>query len=150
MVKHIGLVACIFLLSPVAHAASPRSPLEQISLDAMAARAKMMEQNASSADVDRFLTFCADKLVYEDPVVSVRTEGKNNIRDGMSSHLGETRNPHLHLINEIAAANVVVLEENLSFDYQQGAAWLHQIRRQVTIFEFDGEKIRRIADYWQR
>jgi hypothetical protein len=51
----------------------------------------------------------------------------------------------------IASANVVVLEQTVAFEARQDdGTWKPQTRDQVTIFEFEGSRIRRIADYWSR
>jgi len=51
----------------------------------------------------------------------------------------------------LSAANVVVLGQTVSFDSrEEGQPWKPQSRQQVTVFEFEGTKIRRIADYWSR
>ncbi|MGC2193241.1 MAG: nuclear transport factor 2 family protein [Terriglobales bacterium] len=117
----------------------------------MAARQKLMQQNATANDVDMFLTFGTDNLIYEDPVVNVKIEGRDQIRKGMLAFLGASRNARIAVTKRIAAANVVVLEQVVSFEEKQpDNRWKPRSRRQITIFEFEGFKIRRIADYWSR
>jgi hypothetical protein len=51
----------------------------------------------------------------------------------------------------ISAANVVVVEQDVSFEDKENEHWIPKKRRQVTVLEFDGtSKIRRLADYWAR
>lgn len=134
--------------SPVSEESNKR--VERVADDALAARQRMMQQDASAADVDSFLASCTDNLIYEDPVVHMRIEGKKQIREGMLGFLGLSRNASLVVTKRIAAANVVVFELTVSFEAKQDDGWKPISRRQVTIFEFESAKIRRLADYWQR
>ena len=92
-------------------------------------------------------------LVYEDPVVKIKIEGKDTIRKGMTAFLGATRNARAIVTQRIAVDGVVVLQQDVSFEEKQDDAkgtWTPRHRDQVTVFEFEGGKIRRIADYWTR
>lgn len=81
----------------------------------------------------------------------MRIEGKDRIRERMVGFLGAGRNARIVVTRRIAAANVVVIEQTVSFEAKQdGGGWKPQTRDQVTIFEFEDSKIRRIADYWSR
>ena len=125
--------------------------LADLAEQAVAARTTMMQEKATAADVDRFLSFATDDVVYEDPVVKMRTQGKENLRKGMNAFLGATRHASTVVTRRIAAANVVVLQQNVTFEYKQDdGTWKPSRRDQVTVFEFDGPKIRRIADHWAR
>ena len=125
--------------------------LADVAEQAVAARTTMMQETATAADVDRFLSFTTDDVVYEDPVVKMRIQGKDEIRKGMTAFLGATRNARAVVTRRIATANVVVLQQTVDFDEKQdGGGWTPRRREQVTVFEFDGPKIRRIADYWAR
>jgi ketosteroid isomerase-like protein len=139
-----------FLASSVSGSNSP-NPIERVAEQAVAARQKLMQQDATAADVDAFLAFGTDNLIYEDPVVKVKIEGRDEVRKGMVAFLGVSRSARIVVTKCIAAANVVVLEQVVSFEeQQQDNRWKPESRRQVTIFEFEGSKIRRIADYWSR
>ena len=110
----------------------------------------MMQQDATATDVDAFLGFCTDNLIYEDPVVKIRITGKDQLRTGMLSFLGVTRKMRRTVTKKIVAAYVVVLQQAVLFEEKEGKAWKPRVRRQVTILEFDGSKICRISDYWAR
>jgi ketosteroid isomerase-like protein len=125
--------------------------LERLTDQAVATRTRMMQGDSSPADVDAFLALCTDDLIHEDPVVKMRLEGKETIRKGMTAFLGAARNTRITVVKRIAAANVVILEQTVSFESEdEGHRWKPQRRNQVTVFEFEGTKIRRIADYWAR
>ena len=147
----LALFAVSLWLHGAPAVAAPESQLERIAAQALAVRQKMMQVDAAPADVDAFLAFFTDDLVYEDPVVKMKIEGKDTIRKGMTGFLGATRNARIVVTGRLSAANVVVLEQTVSFDSrEEGQPWKPQSRQQVTVFEFEGTKIRRIADYWSR
>ena len=55
------------------------------------------------------------------------------------------------MTGRIAVDGVVVLQEDVSFEEKQDdGSWKPRQRRQVTLFEFEAGRIRRIADYWAR
>lgn len=140
----------LFLAPSVSGSISPKQ-IEQVAERAVTARQKVMQQAATAADVDAFLAFGTDNLIYEDPVVKMRIEGRDQIRQGMLAFLGASRNARVTVTKRIAAANVVVLDQVVSFEEKQpDNSWKAQSRHQVTIFEFEGSKIRRLADYWSR
>jgi ketosteroid isomerase-like protein len=125
--------------------------LADVAEQAAAARTSAMQEKATVRDVDRFLSFTTDDLVYEDPVVKMRIQGKDAIRQGLSGFLGATRNARSVVTRRIATANVVVLLQSVAFEEKQdGGGWAPRHREQVTVFEFEGPKIRKIADYWAR
>ncbi|HEV7554668.1 MAG TPA: nuclear transport factor 2 family protein [Kofleriaceae bacterium] len=122
-----------------------------IATRAIAARAKTMQATTTAADVDAFVAFMADDVVYEDPVVHMRIEGKAKIRDGMLGFLGATRSGKIAITKQIAAASVVVLDQTVSFEERDGGTSIPRSRHQVTILELDSSgKIHRLADYWAR
>ncbi len=134
----------------VAAAALGEPNLTDLAEQALQARTAAMQENATAADVDRFLGFAADGVVYEDPVVEIRIEGKDSIRRGMTAFLGATRHAR-RVTGRIAVDGVVVLQEDVSFEEKQNdGSWKPRQRRQVTLFEFEAGRIRRIADYWAR
>jgi ketosteroid isomerase-like protein len=145
-----------WILAAILGFAAAGASLAEPSLTAVAeralqARTAAMQENATAADVDRFLAFAADGVVYEDPVARMKIEGKDSIRKGMTAFLGATRNARAVVTGRIAADGVVVLQEEVSFEERQDdGTWMPRHRRQVTLFEFEAGKIRRIADYWAR
>ena len=149
-----GLVlVCAAILGFVAHSASADENLADVAEQALKARTAAMQENATAADVDRLLSFAADGVVYEDPVVKMKIDGKDTIRKGMTAFLGATRNARVVVTRRIAVDGVVVLQQDVSFEEKQDDAkgtWTPRHRDQVTVFEFEAGKIRRIADYWTR
>ena len=144
---------CIFVFSITCSVSASDLPVqvERVAEQAIAARQKTMQQDATAADVDAFLAFATENLTYEDPVVKVKIEGRDQIRQGMVSFLGLTRHAHIAIRRRIAVANLVVLDQDVSFEEkQQDNGWKSRSRHQVTILEFEGARIRRLADYWSR
>jgi hypothetical protein len=145
------LCVLVFSITCSVSASDFLKQVELVAEQAVAARQKVMQQDATAADVDAFLVFGTDNLTYEDPVVKMKVEGRDRIRQGMVNFLGLSRRAHIAINKRIAVANVVVLDQEVSFEEkQQDNSWKPRSRHQVTIFEFEGAKIRRIADYWSR
>ena len=144
-----SIPAAVFGFVAVAALAEPS--LADVAEQALRARTAAMQEDATAADVDRFLSFTADGVVYEDPLVKMKIEGKDAIRKGMTTFLGATRNARAVVTRRIAVDGVVVLQEEVSFEEKlDDGSWKTRHREQVTLFEFEAGKIRRIADYWAR
>jgi hypothetical protein len=144
---------CLLLLFIGSSVSASNSPdeIQQVAVRMVAARQKVMQQAATAADVDAFLAFSTDNLTYEDPVVKMKIEGKQEIRKGMLAFLGVSRNARIVVTKRMAVANIVVFEQTVSFEEkQEDNSWKGRRRDQLTIFEFEGSKVRRIADYWSR
>lgn len=150
----ISKLFSIFFLSVFAFGARDHgSKTEDVDLTRIAdqvvrTREATMQEKASTQDVERFLSYCTDDVVYEDPVVNARNEGKSSIRKGMWNFLGASKNATVTVKNRLTAGNVVVLEMNVSFtDTDTGKI---VTRDQITLLEFQDTKVRRIMDYWTR
>lgn len=144
---------CVLIFSVTCSVSASDLPVqvERVAEQAIAARQKTMQQDATAADVDAFLAFGTEDLTYDDPVVKMKIEGRGQIRQGMVNFLGLSRHAQITIKKQIAVANLVVLDQDVSFEEkQQDNSWKPWSRHQVTIFEFEGAKIRRIADYWSR
>jgi len=112
------------------------------------ARSQTMQENASSRDVERALSFCAEGFVYEHPSAGARIEGKEKVRSGMSAYLGETRNATYSLRILASNPHVVVAQVDQRFlARQENGSWVPGKRSNITVFETEGGKIRRILDY---
>ena len=109
-----------------------------------------MEEHASPADVNRLLELYADDAVYEHPHAGARIEGKSLMREGMSSHLGETRSPKIRITRTIAGEDFAIVEFTLKMDMRQDSKWIPMQRRQVVVLELKGSRIQRINDHWSR
>jgi predicted transposase YbfD/YdcC len=143
------LAYCLLLLFVALPLSAEDSSLEQLAERALSAREKMMQHNATAADVYAFLALCTENLIYEDPVVNVRMEDKKQIREAMLHFLGRTGDVKIVITQHLAVANVVVFEQQVSFQDNQNAGKT-TARRQITLLEFEAQKVRRIADYWAR
>jgi ketosteroid isomerase-like protein len=144
---------CVLILFMAVAGFSSSSPtqIEKVAERMVAARQKTMQQDATAADVDAFLAFGTANLIYEDPVVKMKIEGRDEIRKGMIGFLGISRNARVVVTKRVTVANAVVFEQDVSFqEKQDDGTWKSRTRKQLTIFEFEGLKVRRIADYWSR
>lgn len=143
----IVLVALVTLSWP-ARAAASDDRLKSIVDRYLHARQLTMLQTSTPTDVDNLLAFYSEEVVYEHPRVKIRIEGKAKIREGMIRFLGVTKDAQIMTVNQISGANMVTVEYRLTFKAKQGSTWEEVSRRQVTLFEFEGEKIKRVVDYW--
>ncbi len=107
-----------------------------------------MEEHASKSDVDHLLELYAEDAVYEHPHAGARVVGRAAMRQGMSSHLGETREPRIQIARVITGEDFAVVEFTLKADVRQGDTWSRLERRQVVLLEFKDSHIQRIVDHW--
>ena len=96
------------------------------------------------------LDMYADNVVYEHPRADARIEGKALLREGISSHLGETRTPKLQITRTIAGEDFAIVEFTLKMDMRQDGRWIPTQRRQVVVLELKSSHIQRIIDHWSR
>ena len=112
------------------------------------ARVQAMQASATEADVDKALAFCADDVVYEHPAVKAKIEGKENLKRGMTGYLGETKDASFKTGRMLANKNVVVAEVEMKFlAKQEDGSWKSGGRKNITVFELENGKIKRILDH---
>ena len=144
----VSMVAGLLWIPVQATEGSLDNNLLEIVRKYVVARNATMQQGAKPESVDAVLSFCADDVSYEHPRVKIKIQGKGNIRQGMVAFLRTTRDPGTEFLNHIAIQNLVVVEFNRTFKAKQDDVWKEFERRQVMMFEFEGNKIKRIVDYW--
>lgn len=152
--RHSATVAAAlllaFLLAGVESANAQQSESQALARTWVQRLSATMEEHASQRDVDHLLELYADDAIYEHPHAKARVEGKDSLRKGISAHLGETRNPKLQVIQVVAGNGFAVIEFKASMDIFDDNRWAPAQRRQVVVLEFDGERINRITDHWDR
>ena len=107
-----------------------------------------MEEHATPADVDLLLEMYADDAIYEHPHAGARVQGKLLLREGMASHLGETRAPMIKITRTIVGESFAIVEFALKMDVHQDDRWIAMQRRQVVVLELKDSSIQRIIDHW--
>src|SRR3954470_18982899 len=73
------------------------------------ARQKSMQEDAGEDDIEKVMNFYSDSLYYEhvlSPEKKFVFHGKDDLRNGYASHIGETRNVKIALINYIEKQNI--------------------------------------------
>jgi ketosteroid isomerase-like protein len=136
------------LSSPGTSAHAAQSDSEAIAQRWVQRLAATMEEHASPADVDRLLEMYANDAVYEHPHAGARVEGKALLREGILSHLGETRAPKIQITQTIAGESFAIIELTVKLDIHQDAQWVAAERRQVVVLELKDSRIQRIIDHW--
>ena len=113
------------------------------------AKQKIMQRDATPADVEKLMGFYSDSLYYEhvlSPEKKFIFKGKTDLQGGYSSHLGETRNVKITLLNLIEKQNILVAEYAVKREIiSTGKTEDSKI---VSLYEIDSNgKIKRMIDY---
>jgi len=100
-------------------------------------------------DVEKVMDFYSDTLYYEHMLSSEKKiifNGKSDLRNDYVSHLGETRNVKITLLNLIEKQNILVAEYSIQSEIiSTGKTEDSKI---VSWYEFDSSgKIKRMIDY---
>ena len=107
-----------------------------------------MQLDATPKDIERVLAFYADDFVYEHPSAKARITGKDQVRAGMTSYLGLTKCTTYHLQLIGSNHNVVIAKVAMRFlAKQDDGTWKPGGRTNLTVFETENGKIKRILDY---
>jgi limonene-1,2-epoxide hydrolase len=147
MRRVIEVVLLLVAIFPAASQGQDKAA-EELVRQYLEARSQTMQESASSTDIERALSFCAEGFVYEHPSVGARIHGKDKARSGMSGYLGQTKNA-THTLQILASnPHVVVARVDQQFLVkQENGNWVPGKRSNITVFEINGGKIKRILDY---
>ena len=109
----------------------------------------IMQQNATTEDVEKLMSFYSDNLYYEhvlSPEKKFAFHGMDDLRSGYTSHLGETANAKITLLNLIERQNIVIVEYSLKREIT--SSHKTEETKIVSVFEFDdNRKIKHMTDY---
>ena len=110
---------------------------------------KIMQQNSTTEDVEKLMSFYSDSLYYEhvlSPEKKFAFHGMDDLRSGYTSHLGETANAKITLLNLIERQNIVIVEYSLTREII--SSHKTEETKIVSVFEFDdNRKIKHMTDY---
>jgi len=81
-------IAALAILLCIVSSAAERLPAS-IVREYLSAKTATMMAHAPANDIENLLSFYTDDIVYEDPAVRVRIQGKDSIRSGMLSHVDD-------------------------------------------------------------
>jgi hypothetical protein len=141
-----ALIALVATTRPLgAQSASP--DLAAVVDRFMALERARQAPGATAADVDRVLALMTDSVVYEHPRAGARLQGKAVLRQGMLSFVGSVRNARDSVIERTTAPGVVVIVSETQAEMLRDGTWVPLRRRGLRLFEFDGERVRRIIEY---
>ena len=107
-------------------------------------RTQMLGPRGSEADVDGLLALFANDSSYEHPQFGV-SMNKTEARRGMVAHLREGKDVSFR-VHRIREGNGFAIAE-VTFGYVVNEKEI--VRTGVTIFEFNGNKLERVAEYGQ-
>jgi ketosteroid isomerase-like protein len=143
----VKLIAFALFFLPLASEAEEQSHDAIVRL-LLNAKSFAMRGGASAVDIDKVLEFYTDDVVYEDPKVKIRIEGKDRIRSGMLSHTGDyAGEARISVDQSVSLANAVaaVITEVFFVNGPDGRKEIQ--RKRLQVIEFRGEKICRVIDY---
>jgi ketosteroid isomerase-like protein len=127
---------------------SAEQPARELVNKYLQARIQTMQGDAKESDIDKALAFCTDDVVYEHPAAKAKTEGKPKLKQGMAGYLGETKDASFRLGRVLANKNVVMAEVKMKFlAKEEDGSWKSGGRNNLTVFEIEDGKIKRILDY---
>ena len=148
IVLHVLLLGMISVHQGLSNKDIPTKELVENYLNAEKAT---MVKGATKGDIDRLLTLCMDEVIYEHVRFAAQVTGKKRIEEGMLLHLddyeGSEQDTRFEVINIILGYKIVVVEYRQLFKANDNGKIQDIDRRKLTILEFDGSKICRIADY---
>ncbi|MDB5229653.1 MAG: hypothetical protein JWN76_458 [Chitinophagaceae bacterium] len=129
----------------------PNHKLADITKEFLIAKERSYQQYATAEDVVKFLSYCGDSVVYDHiltPAKKFSFTGKDIWKRGAISHLGETRNVKIRVLNIITRQNVVIAEFSMYRETRSKDGWKKEMGKNVSIMEFDdAKKIQKITDY---
>jgi hypothetical protein len=153
-IKLLSLIACLCVAvivpadSADAAQADESVAAQHVVKDYLLARIQTMQLEASAADIDRALAFCTDDVVYEHPAFKAKNEGKEKLKQGMSGFLGATKNAKLKINQILNNKDVVVADVEMTFLVKQkDGSWQPGSRKNISVFELEDGKIKRMLDY---
>jgi hypothetical protein len=113
------------------------------------ARQKSMQENATSEDIEKIMGYYSDSLYYEHVLSAEKKfvfHGKDDLRNGYISHLGETRNVKIALINYIQKQNIFVAEYSTTREIIANGKI--EEYKTVSLYELDENgQIKHVIDY---
>lgn len=110
-------------------------------------RERILDERGTEKDVVALLALLADDAIVEHPRADAKMD-KAQVRRGNMAHLNEGKHAHITIHTVRAGRDFMVVELTLEYDVPAQNGALEHIRRRVmTIFEFAGIRIRRVAEY---
>jgi ketosteroid isomerase-like protein len=107
-----------------------------------------MQLDATPQDIEKTLDLCSENIVYEHPAANARIEGKKQMRAGKASYLGLTKDTKYSVKILSSNRDVVIATVSMTFrSKQDDGSWKPGERSNITVFEVEKGKIRRILDY---
>jgi steroid delta-isomerase-like uncharacterized protein len=108
---------------------------------------------SSSHDVDKFLALFTEDCVYEDVTMGVVNQGKQQLRDFTNAFFGAFPDLDIQLKTRFASGPFGSAEWLMTGTHQgdfPGMPATHKRMsvRGASVFELQGDKIRRCSDYW--
>lgn len=138
MRKVLAALTVMLIWVPVAAA----NPQKDAVVKFYALRAKTLDQRGTTEDVDKLLALLTDEGKYEHPVAGI-VMTKDEARSGMLAHLKEGQDASYRFRHARFGRDFAIVELTLEYTVEG-----KKVRRTgVSVFEFSGGKISRVAEY---
>jgi len=131
------------LFTVLGTAASAQPDLFGIATRYIGAQQAVMEKGAGPHDVDTLISFYAPGYTYYHPQFGAKVTGLDTVRQGITSHLGETTDAQIEIKGALTSGDMVSLALKESF---VDAATRKRIERdRVTVLTIkDGKVVQRV------
>lgn len=105
----------LLALAVPASAEHSQSDLKLIAARYVEAQEAVMEKDAGPAQVDALLAFYTDDFAYHHPQFGATVRGRDNLRKGISSHLGETSDAEITVKGILRSGDILSVSTETRF-----------------------------------
>lgn len=138
-----GTVAAVEARDPAEHAA------ETLAKDYLVAWRRAFDAGATGEDIDRLAAFFAEDGVVEHPRAGARVEGRDAIRRGLASHVGDyVGEGRIQVADIRSTPRAVVVDLTLTFNVPGDDGPRAVTGRHIKVIELADGRIARVIDYW--
>ena len=125
---------------------------EQFVVDYLSARTATQQPNATSVDIEHYLSFLAEDVGYQhlpyNDDDSRNPDGKSDMREGMTYYLGKNKSFSAELVNFTNGFNVVAIQYKGVHEYQrEGEALTVEDYSALDVLELENGKVTVIREY---
>jgi ketosteroid isomerase-like protein len=136
-----GVVVGSVGVAALAHPAQPN--LIRIATRYIAAQEAVMEKGAGPRDVDALISFYASDYTYYHPQLGAKVTGLDAVRQGITSHLGETKDAQIEIKGTLTNGDMVSLA--LKERFVDAATGKRIERDRMTVLTIkDGKVVQRV------
>ena len=103
------------------------------------AQEAVMEKDAGPAEVESLLAFYTEDFAYHHPQFGAKVSGRDNLRSGITSHLGESRDAEIAVKGILRNGNILSVSTETRFTNVADGKTI--VRPGVMVLTFKGDRI---------